>query len=136
MQEITSGGADFFALAAAKLDWLDRRNTVIAANIANANTPGYVPKDLPPFASMMTEPGAALLRTDPAHFPAGIGPDGAEDGAEDEAEVEQSPDRNGVSLSHEMASLAQTDDAQRAVTSLYHSYAGLLMTALGAASGG
>ena len=37
-----------FDLAERRLAWADRRQAVLAQNIANANTPGYKPHDLHP----------------------------------------------------------------------------------------
>lgn len=36
-------------LAAQKAEWLATRQAVLAQNIANANTPGYLAKDISPF---------------------------------------------------------------------------------------
>ncbi len=57
-----SGGGDFFALAARRLDYIDQRQRVLAQNIANANTPNYQARDLSPFearrASRIVDPSA------------------------------------------------------------------------------
>lgn len=40
------GDTPYFALLRARLDFLGDRQRLIAENIANASTPGYVPRDL------------------------------------------------------------------------------------------
>lgn len=46
-----------FALANQKMNYLTERQKVLATNIANANTPGYLPKDIkqPDFAETLNE---------------------------------------------------------------------------------
>ena len=54
------GQTDILGLAASRLDWLDDRQRVLARNIANSDTPGYVPRDEQPFgkslAALQVEP--------------------------------------------------------------------------------
>ena len=40
------GTLPVFKMMTTKMDWLAQRQRVLAQNIANADTPGYVPKDL------------------------------------------------------------------------------------------
>ncbi len=47
------------------------RHTVLSANLANANTPGYVPKDVNFEATlnkMVSEGGSTPVATEPGHF--------------------------------------------------------------------
>lgn len=46
-------GVPFFALMRERMGWLDRRQQVIAENVANADTPGFVARDMQPFASAL-----------------------------------------------------------------------------------
>ena len=48
---------DVFRLTNSKMGWLSERQTVLAQNIANADTPGYKAKDLkaPDFSSMLNK---------------------------------------------------------------------------------
>ncbi len=43
-------GISLFQLAADRMQWLSGRQTVIAENIANADTPGFRARDVAPFA--------------------------------------------------------------------------------------
>ena len=48
-------GMALFDLAERRLAWIDRRQGLLAQNIANANTPGYMAKDLVPFAQTLAK---------------------------------------------------------------------------------
>ena len=57
-----------FDLASRQAQWLAVRQNVVAGNIANVNTPGYVAKDVKPFESVLRETPFQLAATNPAHF--------------------------------------------------------------------
>ncbi len=64
-----------FDLASRQAEWLSVRQEVVAANIANANTPKYHAKDVTPFNAVLDKTSSfQLARTNAAHFTAG--PDG------------------------------------------------------------
>lgn len=60
------------ALATQHLDWLSTRQAVVARNVANANTPGYVAQDVQPFSALVSDgadhTGFSLFTTHPAHI--------------------------------------------------------------------
>ncbi len=60
-------------LAEQRLAWVDRRQGVLARNIANANTPGWQARDLIPFSAELANAGLAPTQTNPLHLP-GKGP--------------------------------------------------------------
>lgn len=117
-------------LAARRLGWLDRRQAVLAQNIANADTPHFRPRDLTPFArtlAAMAPPG--LARTVPGHLPAG---GRARDGATpDRAVAEATPDGNAVSLDREAVRIAETDTAHALAMQVHRSFTGMFRLALG-----
>ena len=129
----TIGDGDFFGLAERKLDWLQQRNTVVAGNIANSNTPGYTPKDLSPFADALSGASIAMANTSEG---ADLGATAGVADTVDESDGESGPDKNGVSLDHELTNLAQTQDQQGEVTTLYKRYTSLVQTALGVGGNG
>ncbi len=55
-------------LASRQADWLSARGAVVAANIANANTPGYKARDVAPFAEMLSGSGLSLAGTNAGHM--------------------------------------------------------------------
>lgn len=58
----------FFELASRQAEWLSVRQSVVAGNIANANTPGYKAKDVTPFQSVLENTGIRMAATNPAHL--------------------------------------------------------------------
>jgi len=120
--------ADPLALSESRLRWLDRRQEVLARNIANADTPDFRARDLVPFARHLARAGApALARTDPRHLVQGSpGPRDRADPA-----VEVTPDGNAVSLDDQAIKVAETDTAHALALGLHRRWMGLYRTALG-----
>jgi flagellar basal-body rod protein FlgB len=101
---LPEGNMDILDSIGAKMAFGFKRHEVLAGNIANAQTPGYIPKDVTSSASFA---GAlALARTSSGHLSAGdSGPHVVSNRA---AGVElASLDGNGVDLEKERALLAQ-----------------------------
>ncbi len=118
---------DILGLAASRLGWLDDRQRVLARNIANSDTPGFVPRDEQPFGktlALQVEP----VQTNPMHL-AGNSTETA--GTVTMRPRQRSIDGNAVSLDEQMTKVADTDTQQRLVTSLYGKYASMYATALG-----
>jgi flagellar basal-body rod protein FlgB len=128
---------DPVALAERRLAWADRRQRVLAQNIANADTPAYRPRDITPFARMIAEAeGPPMARTQPAHLaPRHAGPPGS--GAEaartriDRQIGELSPNGNGVALDEQALRVADTDTAHALAMGLHRKLTGLVRLALG-----
>jgi flagellar basal-body rod protein FlgB len=57
-----------FDIASQKANWLSARQTAIAGNVANANTPGYRAVDVRPFAAVLDASPIELATTNPAHL--------------------------------------------------------------------
>lgn len=115
------------ALAERRIAWLEERQRVLAQNIANADTPGYQPRDLGDFGQMLAGT-TGLARTSDRHMA------GARDTAQarpDRAATDRAPNGNGVSLDREAMRVADTDTAHALATGLYRRWVGLFRTALG-----
>lgn len=56
-----------FNLASRQNEWLSQRQSVIAGNIANANTPGFKARDVSKFEAVM-DAAAPLESTNSMHF--------------------------------------------------------------------
>jgi flagellar basal-body rod protein FlgB len=124
---MANGGIGLFDLAQARMAWVDRRQQVLAQNIANADTPGYKPRDVTPFAAQL-QSVLAPARTDPAHLA------GSEDSALSvmkSLSPEVGVDGNAVSVTDQLAKVANTSDTQALAENLYKKYMGFFMTALG-----
>lgn len=57
-----------FDIASRHMTWLSQRQMVTAANIANANTPGFGAREINPFESYLEGPSFDLARTSPLHL--------------------------------------------------------------------
>ena len=123
---------DIFSLAERRMLWADTRQSLLAQNIANADTPGYLGHDVAPFAAMLSDAGRVTLVTTAPDDITGAplaGPGGGAD-----ARVAVAPDGNAVALDDELTKVAETQDAQALTANLYQKYMGFFRTAFG--SGG
>ena len=117
-------------LAERRLAWLEARQRVLAQNIANADTPGYRPRDLQPFATLLArQGGVAMARTDAAHLGPASG--GGPHARPDRLVAERARNGNAVALDVQAMKVADTDTAHALATGLHRRYLGLFRTALG-----
>ena len=124
-------GLGLFSLAAQRMKWLDQRQTVLAQNIANVDTPGYTPRDLSPFAATLAD-AAGLLRRDSARQMPGAAPDLLAGRARPDA---RAPDGNAVSLDTQLKNIADTATDQQLVTTIYAKYLAMFQLTLGHGNG-
>jgi flagellar basal-body rod protein FlgB len=90
-----------FDLAASQARWLAVRQATVAENVANANTPGYMAKDVAPFTEIYQQTQLQLVSTNPAHM--GNDPlDLSSMAGKDEQPWEVTPSGNSVSMEREM----------------------------------
>lgn len=119
---------NLFDLAERRLGWLNQRQTLLAENIANADTPGWSPRDLPSFAANLAAAGTPLARTEPGHLA------GTQDtilAATEPRPGARAPDGNAVALDEQLTKVADTQTAQELVTSIYKKYLDMFSLALG-----
>ena len=123
-------------LAEQRMAWADQRQTVLAQNIANANTPGFKPHDLRPFAEALANAGGSVapVRTDPNHL-AGTLATASPAEVVDRTHM-RSPDGNAVALDEQLVKVADTQTTHELVTAIYKTYLGMFRTALGSGSSG
>src|SRR6476659_2034458 len=55
-------------LASSQAKWLELRQSTIATNVANANTPGYKARDVEPFNKVLDGMPVRLATTSPTHM--------------------------------------------------------------------
>lgn len=123
---------------AAKMTYLDKRQTVIAQNIANADTPGYVSKDLTEvnFGAVLKnlvnekKMSVSLATTDDQHLPNPNAIDRSRD-MKDRWTYEVAPDKNAVILEEQMVKSAKTQMDYNMITNLMGKYSSMYRTALG-----
>jgi flagellar basal-body rod protein FlgB len=57
-----------FELASSQAKWLELRQSTIATNVANANTPSYRARDVEPFNKVLDGVPVRLATTSPSHI--------------------------------------------------------------------
>ncbi|MBU6156405.1 MAG: flagellar biosynthesis protein FlgB [Alphaproteobacteria bacterium] len=116
-----------------KMGWLNDRQTVLARNIANASTPGFVPQDLRAndFAMALSgETGPGLLMTNRMHIqpPSLLS---AANRAVSAPDSRASPDGNAVVIEEQMLKVSETQMNYAQAAGLYKKMTGMWRTALG-----
>ena len=124
--------------AARRLDWATERQSVLAQNIANADTPRYRAQDVEAFGDVMARAATAgqlqPARTAPAHMSGR----GAEMDARIQAMMdtpEVSPSGNNVSLEQQLMELTDTAAQHRLALDLFRRHTALLRIAVGRGGG-
>ncbi len=102
------------------------RQNVIAQNIANADTPGYVARDIAPFADSMADT-EGMRRSRPGHFGAPDQPDSRF------ASAGTMPSANGnsVSVEAEMVNAVEVRRQHDRALAIYRSSLALLRASIG-----
>lgn len=115
------GKIPLLAGLAARLDFLSARTTVIAQNIANADTPNYAAQDIqPPNFGALASAASKMRVNDPRHIATA---DGADTGGG--YQIQRSPDGeasltgNQVSIETQAMKLSQTRQEYALAASIY-----------------
>jgi len=122
-----------------RMGYLAQRQTVIARNVANADTPGYQPKDVKPipFEKILKAQDMRGPRVTQANHIASE-PHRAVAGAKGEAQkttYETSISGNAVVLEEQMMKVAEIQSEYNLATNLYRKHLAMLKTALGRPGG-
>ncbi len=138
----------FFQMSEEKMRWLAQRQSVLAKNIANADTPNYMPSDLKPikFQEFLGESRhVPVVRTNPAHRTAASReteivktdanhmsptPDGKAKVQKTRRPFETSIDKNGVVLEEQMEKIDVTRGEHDRATALFRKNVAMIETAL------
>ncbi len=125
-----------FSMLKDKLGYVNQRERLLSENIANADTPGYAPRDLKPFSfEAMLRPRlglSGLARTDPAHIAGSASTSG---GSGDPFRPQVAPDSetrldgNQVVLEEQMAKMTGARIDYEAAIDFYQQSMTLLTTA-------
>ncbi len=120
-----------------RMEWSQSRQKVLAENVANADTPGFQPRDLipPKFddPSRLRPPnvaGVALARTEPLHLAGYPGTD-SDFSSTRNGNFDVRPTGNAVNLEDEMMKVAGNQMDYQVATALYTRSLSLIKTALG-----
>ena len=123
-----------FAMLKAKLGYDGQRQKVIAQNVANADTPGYAPRDLAHFSfegalrAQAAGGGVAPVRTNAMHI-AGRARSPSAWKVDPAPDTEARLDGNQVVLEDEMMKMSQARGDYEAALTLYSQSLTLLRTA-------
>ena len=127
-QTMVRSASDPIALAELRLRWLERRQTVLAQNVANADTPGYVARDLSPFGAALAS-SQVLAVTDPRHT-RGTGAVGDARALRERRSQDVAPNGNAVSLDEQAVRIADTDQAHALAMALHRRWITLVRSTL------
>jgi flagellar basal-body rod protein FlgB len=116
-------------LAAQKADWLSLRQSILAQNVANANTPRYHAKDIVPFESFLDNSQLSIAVSNERHM-------ALSESATEQPKME--PDKagdstfsgNNVSLENELFKLGETNSQFALNTGLIKSFNRMLIASL------
>ncbi|WP_051328851.1 hypothetical protein [Geminicoccus roseus] len=131
-----------FTLLSARQGWLADRQTVLTRNIANADTPGFVPSDLSEAefrrrATTLARPApkVAMAATDSSHLPPVRQADLADARPRSAQGWEVAPSGNAVVLEEQAELMAHTQLNHQLGNDLYRKYAQMWRTAVGSGRG-
>lgn len=126
-----------FAMAARRMEWAAKRQELIAGNVANADTPSYLPRDVRAFefkelVGAVATPAATV--THPRHLAA------ATIVAANEVETvskpyEVAPNGNGVNIEDQMVQLNDAKGAYTMALDLFQKNLKMLRIAIGRPTG-
>ena len=126
-----------FGMLRERMAWLNARQGVLSQNVANADSPGYIARDLKPlnFEQLLkhangTQSATGLVTTDPRHMAMPSTQNPGFKGA-DSADTESNPTGNTVSLEQEMIKVADTQMQYQTATNLYSKMMSMMRTAIG-----
>lgn len=156
---MNTGDIPLLAMLKSRLGYLSDRQRVIAENVANADTPGYVARDVKPFdfkshmqAAMPAQgssamgsgvggpnpgmaPSGAMAMTQPGHMQVPSGK-GAAFKVKATPDSEMTIDGNGVVLEDQMVKLTNARMEYDAAISFYQQSLSMLKTAMRRPGGG
>ena len=125
-----------FSMLKGKLNYVNQRERLISENIANADTPGYAPRDLKAFSfEAMLRPRlglSGLARTDPAHLagaPQVNGPAADPYAPQAAPDSETRLDGNQVVLEEEMSKMTEARIDYEAAIDFYQQSMNLISMA-------
>jgi flagellar basal-body rod protein FlgB len=132
-----------FGLMKAKLSYMSEQQSVLAQNVANADTPGYKAMDVaePDFKAMLKSGGSGaaqklqLVATNEKHMGGGAGAASMFKAMQRPNTDELNPDGNNVAIEEEMAKVGANQAEYQKVLNLYSKTISLFKIAIGNPNG-
>ncbi len=129
------GKFNIFAVLGKRMDWLSQRQQVLAQNVANADTPQYVPRDLDEaeFGRILRN---QLRPVDPtttqaAHLQGTAQRGGPANSTRQNDPYETSPSGNAVIIEEQLINVTKTQSDYQMIVNLYRKHMDMVRTALG-----
>lgn len=126
-----------FSVMKSKLGYMSERQSVLAQNIANADTPNYKAKDVkaPDFKSMVSASSGnqqvQIAKTNANHLSGTAMPSVGGHIITRDSTYELSPSGNNVSIEEEMSKIAENQSEYTKVLNLYRKSVDMFKTAIG-----
>ena len=120
-----------------RMGWLGARQEVLAQNVANADTPHYVPHDMKAlkFVDHLNEVAPIMqARTNAMHMAGPEAQSASVDDQKTKKQYETAPVGNSVVLEEQMVKLADAQASYQLMTNLYRKHVDLFKMALGRGS--
>lgn len=131
---MATAGIPMLSMLKTRMQWQEARQKLLAENVANADLPGFKPRDLrePSFGAVLNAAVSqvSLATTDPNHIGGQTGGGGGGDPA-NALRFETTPSGNSVNLEDEMLKVAQNQSDYQLAASLYQRSLSLLKLAVG-----
>jgi flagellar basal-body rod protein FlgB len=118
-----------FEVASRHMTWLAERQMVTAANIANADTPGYRARDVADFSSYLSQSATGLSITSPLHI-AAPAQDVSAPGIETGGSWGSAHSGNNVSLENELMTASRNNRSMNIDTGVMRSFHRMLLTSV------
>ncbi len=126
---------NIFAVLGKRLDWLSQRQQVLAENVANADTPNYVPRDLDEaeFGRILRNQLSPMSpnATHAAHLRGTVQRGGPANATRQKDPYETSPSGNAVILEEQLIKVTKTQSDYQMIVNLYRKHMDMVRTALG-----
>jgi len=131
--QINAASADTLTAIKARMQYLNERQSLIAKNISNVNTPGYKAQELKKenFNKIGERTNKLSLRTTSAGHLGGQKRPFAFKTIRDEDAYETNPNGNNVVLEEQMVNLAENEMDYKETTSVMKQLNGLIRSAIG-----
>ena len=114
-----------FELTSKQAHWLTVRQSVVAGNIANANTPGYASREVAAFQAVLEQTGTRMAATQPGHIVEDSMRGSVSSG--DSSDVEVQPSGNSVNLPDEMSKTGEIKRMYELNTGMVKSFHKMMM---------
>ncbi len=128
------GKFNIFAVLGRRMDWLSQRQQVLADNIANSDTPNFVPRDLREgdFQRVLRNalPSVGPNSTHPAHMQGTALRGGPARIERQKDTYETSPSGNAVILEEQLIKVSKTQSDYQMIVNLYRKHMDMFRMAL------